>query len=195
MRTETSTSRAEENRPRQLLYFFRARSDHENVMRDHCRMVDRRSNELAASQPFIALFLMAMLALFLSLSAPAPRALAASATNAEPEPDAAPAQTLPAAEAGRLIFDQCRACHSLSPSQNGRGPTLYHLFGRRAGSVVGYAYSPAMKNSAIVWTAGTLDRYLRNPRAFVPGSKMTSPDLKDPRDRKNLLAFLREATR
>src|SRR6185312_15983123 len=106
MRTETSTSRAEENRPRQLLYFFRARSDHENVMRDHCRMVDRRSNELAASQPFIALFLMAMLALFLSLSAPAPRALAASATNAKPErprPDA----LSPVRAQGRL---GCRLC-------------------------------------------------------------------------------------
>jgi cytochrome c2 len=141
-------------------------------------------------------FVLIALVIF-SFSLPAVNASAAPATSAEPEtePDSAPTQNLPAPEAGRKIFDQCRGCHSLSPSQNGRGPTLYHLFGRRAGSVPGFLYSPAMKNSVIVWTAGTLDRFLRNPRAFVPGSKMTSPDIKDPRDRKNLLAFLRETTR
>ena len=194
MRTDMSTSRGDGNRLRQLLYFRGSPSNHENVMREKCRMTDARF-ELSSPRPQVALFLMALLALSLSLSLPAMRAIAAPASSAEPEPDSAPTRNLPAPEAGRKVFDQCRDCHSLAPSHNGRGPTLYHLFGRRAGSVPGYVYSPAMKNSVIVWTAGTLDRYLQNPRAFLPGSKMTSPDIKDPRDRKNLLAFLREATR
>lgn len=193
MRTETSTCRADGNLPHHLLYFRRSRSDHENVMSDDCRMAALRSGDLGSSGRHAFLFLIALLAF--SLSLPAMNALAAPTANPEPEPGSQPTQNLPAPEAGRKVFDQCRACHSLSPSQNGRGPTLYHLFGRRAGSVPGYVYSPAMKNSVIVWTAGTLDRYLRNPRGFVPGSKMTSPDIKDPRDRKNLLAFLREATK
>ena len=193
MRTETSTCRADGNLPRRLLYFPRSRSDHENVIRDRCRMAALRSSDLRSRGRYAFLFLIALLAI--SPLLPAPNALAAPATGAEPEPDSAPTQNLPAPEAGRKIFDQCRGCHSLSPSQNGLGPTLYHLFGRRAGSVPGYVYSPALKNSVIVWTAGTLDRFLRNPRGFVAGSKMTSPDIKDPRDRKNLLAFLREATK
>lgn len=193
MRTETSTCRSDENRPRRHLYFLRSPSDHENVMSDDCRTAALRSGDLRSRGRYAFLFLIALLAI--SPSLPASNALAAPATSAEPEPESQPTQNLPPSEAGRKIFDQCRGCHSLSPSQNGRGPTLYHLFGRRAGSVPGFLYSSAMKNSVIVWTAGTLDRYLRNPRGFVPGSKMTSPDIKDPRDRKNLLAFLREATK
>jgi cytochrome c2 len=164
-------------------------------MRERDRSIVLPSGNLPSWGWHISFVLIALVIFFLSL--PAANAVAAPATNAEPEtgPESAPTQNLPAPEAGRKIFDQCRGCHSLSPSQNGRGPTLYHLFGRRAGSVPGFLYSPAMKNSVIVWTAGTLDRFLRNPRAFVPGSNMTSPDIKDPRDRKNLLAFLREATR
>jgi cytochrome c2 len=164
-------------------------------MRERKKSVVLRSGDLASRIGHISFVLIALA--ILSLSLPAVNAVAAPATSAEPEtePGSAPTQNLPAPAAGRKIFDQCRGCHSLSPSQNGRGPTLYHLFGRRAGSVPGFLYSPAMKNSVIVWTAGTLDRFLRNPRAFVPGGKMTSPDIKDPRDRKNLLAFLREATK
>lgn len=193
MRTQTSTCGSDGKWLRRRLYFLRSPSDHENVMSDRCRTAELHSGDLRSSGRYIFLVLIALLAISPSLRAS--NALAAPATSAEPEPESQPAQNLPAPEAGRKVFDQCRGCHSLSPSQNGRGPTLYHLFGRRAGSVPGYVYSPAMKNSVIVWTAGTLDRYLRNPRGFVPGSKMTSPDIKDPRDRKNLLAFLREATK
>jgi len=144
-------------------------------------------------QRYIAFLLIVLIAASFSSSSLAVDAVAAPASSAGPQ--AEPRRELPASEAGRKIFAQCRACHSLSPSHNGRGPTLYHLFGRRAGSVPGYVYSPAMKNSVIVWTAATLDRYLRNPRRLVPGSKMTFPQIKDPRERRDLLAFLREATK
>jgi len=109
--------------------------------------------------------------------------------------DSAAAQSAADPEAGRVVFQQCRACHSLSPSENGRGPTLYHLFGRMAGTVPGYFYSAAMKNSHIVWTAATLERYLADPREFVPGGTMAFAGINDRKDMKNLLAYLRQATR
>jgi len=110
---------------------------------------------------------------------------------------AAPALAQPADdfEAGRAAFSQCRACHSLSPSQNGRGPTLYRIFGRRAGTVPGYVYSLAMKNSAIVWTNAMMERYLTDPEKLIPGGKMAFPGIRDRHEMKALLAYLRRATR
>jgi cytochrome c len=97
------------------------------------------------------------------------------------------------AQAGQSVFDQCRACHSLSVSQNGRGPTLYRVFGRRAGTTPGYAYSTAMRNSAIVWTDATLEQYLTSPHELIPGDKMAFAGIKDRQQVRDLLAYLREA--
>jgi cytochrome c len=98
-------------------------------------------------------------------------------------------------EAGKIAFRQCRACHSLSPSQNGRGPTLYRVFGRRAGTVPGYLYSTAMRNAATVWTTTTLEQYLSDPRELIPGNKMEFAGIKDRKQLQQLLAYLRQATK
>jgi cytochrome c len=105
------------------------------------------------------------------------------------------AETPDAAPEGRIVFDKCRPCHSLAASHNGRGPTLHHLLGRRAGSVPGYPYSQAMAQSTIVWTEATLRRYLADPRRFIPGTKMPFAGLRDRPEMDALLAYLREATR
>src|SRR5689334_12562261 len=73
---------------------------------------------------------------------------------------------------GRLLFAKCSACHALTPGHNGRGPTLYHLFGRKAGAVPGYDYSPAMKRAAIVWREDSLARFISDPERVVPGTTM-----------------------
>jgi len=71
---------------------------------------------------------------------------------------------------------------------------MFGVFGRKAGTEPGYAYSEAMKNSAHIWDEATLDKYLTDPRTFVPGTKMTFAGLKAEKDRIDLIAFLKVET-
>jgi cytochrome c len=96
---------------------------------------------------------------------------------------------------GREQFKKCEACHSLEPGVNKIGPHLAGLFGRKAGSVEGYAYSTALKNSDIVWDEKTLDEYIAAPAKMVKGGKMVFAGIAKPEDRENLIAFLKEATK
>lgn len=91
---------------------------------------------------------------------------------------------------------KCAVCHSLSPDdQNRAGPTLYGLFGRKAGSVESYTYSPALTNSEIVWSEETVSRlFEEGPDVVTPGTKMPIQVLKDVEDRKALIAYLKQAT-
>jgi cytochrome c len=75
--------------------------------------------------------------------------------------------------AGRKLFASCANCHAVGPSaRHGFGPHLNALVGRKAGSLPGYAYSPGMKASGLVWNQATLTAYLRDPGGVVPGTKM-----------------------
>lgn len=75
--------------------------------------------------------------------------------------------------AGRKLFASCANCHAVGPgARHGFGPHLNDLAGRKAGSLAGYAYSPALKASGLVWTPATLTAYLRDPGTLVPGTKM-----------------------
>ena len=98
---------------------------------------------------------------------------------------------------GERVFAQCRACHSLTAGQNRVGPHLAGLFGRAAGDVDGYAYSPAMKESDVVWDEASLDSHLAAPKDFIPGNKMGlvfARGIPGAQDREDLIAYLREAT-
>ena len=97
--------------------------------------------------------------------------------------------------AGKAAFAKCKACHSLEPGKNIIGPSLHGLFGRKAGSVPGYSYSSANKNSGIVWNGDTLMQYLANPQKMVPGTKMVFPGIRSENERKNLITYLKEATK
>jgi cytochrome c len=95
------------------------------------------------------------------------------------------------AVAGSHVFmSQCDICHSAQPGQNIVGPSLFLVVGRHSGSVPGFAYSQANRQSGLTWDAATLDRYLAAPREVVPGTLMTYPGLKDPKKRKDLIAYL-----
>jgi cytochrome c len=75
--------------------------------------------------------------------------------------------------AGRKLYASCANCHAVGPSaRHGFGPHLNALVGRKAGSLPGYAFSPAMKASGLVWTPATLTAFLRSPSDVVPGTKM-----------------------
>jgi cytochrome c len=103
---------------------------------------------------------------------------------------AAPAWAADAA-AGQAVFKaKCALCHSIVPGQNKVGPSLAGVVGRPAGQVPGYSYSSANKSSGKTWDAATLDVYLTNPRATIPGTKMSFGGLPDAADRANLIAYL-----
>jgi cytochrome c len=95
--------------------------------------------------------------------------------------------------AGAAIYARCAACHALAYDRT--GPHHCGLFGRRAGSVPGFAYSDAMRRSGIVWDARTLDRFLSGPDRMVPNTTMTYAGVPDARERAALIAWLKEASR
>ena len=97
------------------------------------------------------------------------------------------------AKAGEAIYSRCLACHALEYDRT--GPRHCGLFGRRAGSVQTFTYSAAMKRSAIVWNRATLDRFLRDPLAAVPGTTMGYAGVADATERADLIAYLDEANR
>jgi cytochrome c len=96
------------------------------------------------------------------------------------------------ADHGAEIYQRCIACHSLD--RNRSGPKHCGLFGRRAGSLPGYAFSRAMTNSGIVWDEKSLDRFLQNPMQAVPGTKMGYAGVKNAQERADLIAYLRQAS-
>ena len=104
---------------------------------------------------------------------------------------AAPAGAAPDALRGGPIYARCLACHALAYDRV--GPRHCGLFGRLAGSVPGFEYSTAMKSSKITWDEKTLDRFLAKPLAMVPGSTMTYDGVPDPKERANLIAYLKRA--
>lgn len=91
-------------------------------------------------------------------------------------------------ERGREVYARCAGCHSVDA--NRVGPKHRGVFGRRAGTVAEFEYSPALKASGVVWTAKTLDAWLADPGKFVPGSRM-GYRLSNARDRQDVIAFLK----
>ncbi len=102
----------------------------------------------------------------------------------------APAGAAPDAVRGEQVYARCLACHALAYDRV--GPHHCGLFGRRAGSVAGFAYSAAMKHSDITWNDSTLDRFLAKPLAMVPGTSMTYDGVPDAKERAELIAYLKQ---
>ncbi|HVZ03691.1 cytochrome c family protein [Hyphomicrobium sp.] len=93
------------------------------------------------------------------------------------------------AEAGKTVFNKCKACHQVD--KNAVGPHLGGIVGRKAASVADYNYSAALKKSGITWDEAALDKWLQGPGKDVPGTKMIFPGVKDATDRANLIAYLK----
>jgi cytochrome c len=90
---------------------------------------------------------------------------------------------------GKSLYQTCTSCHSID--ENDIGPKHRGVVGRKAGTVPDYAYSPALKGSGLVWDEANLERWLTNPSALVPGTKMYFL-LKDPQERADVIAYLAE---
>ena len=95
---------------------------------------------------------------------------------------------------GQKLFEECAACHTHERgAQNGVGPNLFGVVGRKAGEVDEFRYSPAMKRSGIVWSEKDLDAYIADPQSKVPANRMPFSGMPDARDRADLLAYLLSA--
>lgn len=94
------------------------------------------------------------------------------------------------AAAGEKVFAACRTCHVFDEGVNRVGPSLYKVVGRKSGSVPGFNYSDANKNSGVTWTPEVLFEYLEDPKGFMPGTKMAFPGVKDAQKRADLVAYL-----
>ena len=141
----------------------------------------------------------AALAAALVLAAPGP----AASDGGEGAPDIAQVTTtfpravaLGDVEHGRELWEfECAACHEMGRgAEDGIGPQLNRVFGRRAAAIADFPYSDSiirMGRDGLTWTYRTLDAYIENPYALVSGTRMSYPGLEDADDRADLLAFIR----
>jgi cytochrome c len=95
--------------------------------------------------------------------------------------------------AGEKVFALCKPCHQIGENaKNAVGPVLNGVVGRKAGTVPGYNYSEANKNSGITWDEATLREYLKDPKAKIPGTKMLFAGIKDEQKINDLIAYLKQ---
>jgi cytochrome c len=97
-------------------------------------------------------------------------------------------------EYGNNLVMQCRTCHGFERGAAGLGPSLFGVFGRKAGSVDGYPYSPALADASFYWTPRALDAWLAQPGRFLPGNSMAYAGLRNREDRDALIASLLRLT-
>ena len=93
-------------------------------------------------------------------------------------------------EAGKVTFKKCALCHTTEPGKNKIGPSLFGVVGRKSATLENFNYSEAMKKFDHTWDEETLDTYLADPRATVPGTKMIFPGIKDKTERDDVIAYL-----
>jgi cytochrome c len=97
------------------------------------------------------------------------------------------------AKRGQKVFEVCGACHAANGASNEVGPSLRGVFGRKAGSLDDFRYSPAMKRSGITWTAQSLEAFITEPQKMVPANRMPYDGLPNARDRADLIAWMQQA--
>lgn len=96
---------------------------------------------------------------------------------------------------GEVLSYACRACHGLTPGDESPiGPSLAGIFGRPAAALAGFEYSPALRDSALVWTPEALDAWLAQPNDFLPGNNMAFSGFRSADDRRDLIAYLLRQT-
>jgi cytochrome c len=95
---------------------------------------------------------------------------------------------------GEKVYARCKACHEIAKEQNKVGPYLVGVIGRQAGSVEGFKYSDAMKNSGKTWDEATIAAYVKDPKGYIPGNKMAFAGLKKEDEVENLVAYIKQAS-
>ena len=103
----------------------------------------------------------------------------------------APALAAGDADAGKKVYNKCKACHALDEGKNKVGPSLFGVLGKPAASVKGFKYSKAMKESGLTWDDATLAKSLAKPKEVVPGTRMAFGGLKKDADVENVIAYIK----
>ena len=96
---------------------------------------------------------------------------------------------------GEKYFEDCASCHTLARGENGVGPSLFGVFGRKAGTLDDYRYSPALKRSGIVWSPQTLDNFIADPQKAVPTNRMPYAGMTNASERADLIAYLQKMSK
>ena len=97
------------------------------------------------------------------------------------------------AKRGQKVFEICGACHAVDGASNEVGLSLRGVFGRKAGALDDFRYSPAMQRSGIPWTAQSLEAFIAEPQKVVPANRMPYDGLPNARDRADLIAWMQQA--
>src|SRR6266705_2557795 len=96
---------------------------------------------------------------------------------------------------GVKVFQACMACHSVQPDEHMTGPSLAHIWNRKAGTVEDFLrYSDAMKKSGVAWNDASLDKWLANPQRFLPGTSMSFAGIREAKDRRDVIAYLQSVS-
>lgn len=114
----------------------------------------------------------------------APEQPAQGTADAPSAADAAPGSRPPA------MFALCQSCHATQPGRNGIGPSLAGMVGRKAASVEGFSYSPALRAANLTWDRATLDQWLAGPMKMVPGTRMVYAGMVDPAKRQEMIDYM-----
>jgi cytochrome c len=96
---------------------------------------------------------------------------------------------------GEKLFLQCKTCHALEAGENRIGPSLHGIIGQHSGTVAGFSYSVANKNSGISWTPAKLFQFLEKPQRVIPGTKMAFAGISVAQNRADLIAYLQTASK
>jgi len=98
-------------------------------------------------------------------------------------------------ERGKILYKRCKACHTLDEGGKSKvGPNLWNIWNSKAASREGFAYSKAMKAADITWDDAALDAYIKRPKDFVPGTRMSFIGIKKEQDRADLLLYMKAQT-
>jgi len=119
-------------------------------------------------------------------------AVAAIATFASAQAELTEAGKKAMAAAGKIMFEQrCASCHAVDPDRQGYGPSITGVIGRKAGSLEGFEYSEAMKNSGIVWTEDTLRAWIADNDGFMPGTRMRHVGISDKAEQDFIISYIK----
>ncbi|MBN8829258.1 MAG: cytochrome c family protein [Sphingomonadales bacterium] len=123
-------------------------------------------------------------------ASPTPTPTPTPSASATPEAKPVAAASGGDAANGAKLFAQCKICHAVEPGKNGLGPSLHGVVGRKAATLAGFSYSPAMKASGLTWSDAELNDYLRAPMKAVPGTKMAFAGIANDKNRADVIAYL-----
>jgi len=119
-----------------------------------------------------------------------------NAVDEKPKAEAKTVSTKTASSLGEKVFLLCTACHTLKEGESSKvGPNLHGVFGSTAGKKEGFTFSKTLQESDMIWTEENMSKWLEDPAGFIPGSNMAFIGIKNEKQLKALIEYLKEETK